>query len=88
MSFRLEGSYQGLFQGGQAEMMPDSPSIMTIWASGRERATRADSEGFAGFDLSANPLGASAGLSEATSGEDEPGVPVAVGWELGVAGVE
>ena len=39
-----------------------------------------DSEGFAGFDLSADPLGASAGLSEATSGEDEPGVPVAVGW--------
>ena len=41
VSFRLEGSYQGLFQGGQAAMMPDSPSIMTNWASGRERATRA-----------------------------------------------
>ena len=55
---------------------------------GQGACDEGDSEGFAGFDLSANPLGASAGLSEATSGEDEPGVPVAVGWELGVAGVE
>ena len=41
VSFRLEGSYVGLSQGGDMLMMPDSPSIMTDCASSRARATRA-----------------------------------------------
>ena len=46
----------------------------------------AGDEGYAGcvavFDLSADPLGACAGLAEASASENEPGVPVAFGWEL------
>ena len=41
VSFRLDGSYVGLFHGGETLMMPDSPSIMMDWASGMVRATRA-----------------------------------------------
>ena len=44
--------------------------------------------GVAVLDLSADPFGAGASFAEAASGEDEPGVPVAFGWKLGVAGVE
>ena len=40
------------------------------------------------LDLRANPLGTGASLTEASACEDHPGVPVAIGRELGVAGVE
>ena len=77
-------------------MMPDSPWTMMDRASGRERATRAIRWAWrvstpyrsTGQALSADPLGTGASLSEAASGEYEPGVPVAVGGQLGVAGVE
>ena len=86
----------GLFEGGEMLMMPDSPSIMMDWASGRVRATRAIRCAWrvstpyrsTGQALSADPLGAGASFAEAASGEYEPGVPVAFRWELGVAGVE
>ena len=78
----------GMFQGGDMLMMPDSPWTMMERASGRERATRAMRSAWRVFDLSADPLGAGASFAEAASGENEPGVPVAVGGQLGVAGVE
>ena len=49
---------------------------------------QSDAAGFFVFNLRANPLGAGACLAKAAPGEDEPGVPVAIGWELGVAGVQ
>ena len=96
MSFRLDGSYVGLFHGGDMLMMPDSPSIMMDWASGRVRATRAMRCAWrvstpyrsTGQALSADPLGTCACLAEASAGENHPGVPVTFGWKLGVAGVE
>ena len=38
--------------------------------------------------LGADPFGAGASLSETSSGEYEPGIPVAFGRHLGFAGVE
>ena len=86
----------GLFEGGQMLRSPDSPSIMMDCASGRERATRAIRCAWSsstpyrstGQALRTNPLGTCAGLSESAACENEPGVPVFFGWELGVAGVE
>ena len=49
---------------------------------------QSDAAGFFVFNLRANPLGSGACLAKAAPGENEPGVPVAFGWELGVAGVE
>ena len=76
--------------------MPDSPSIMTDCASSMARATRAMRVArlfstpyrSTGHALCADPLGSGASLTEATAGEDEPGVPVAIGGQLGVSGVE
>ena len=52
----------------------------------------AGDEGNAGclfvFNLIAYPLGACARLAESSSGENEPGVPVAIGGQLGLAGVQ
>ena len=78
----------GLSQGGDMLMMPDSP----LDHDGLCFVESAGDEGDAGcpvvFDLGADPLGARASLSESSSGENEPGVPVAIGRQLGVAGVE
>ena len=65
-------------------------------ASGRERATRAMRSAWrvstpyrsTGQALSADPLGTGASFAEAASGENEPGVPVAFGWQLGLSGVQ
>ena len=86
----------GLFEGGQMLRSPDSPSIMMDCASGSVRATRAIRCAWSsstpyrstGQALRADPFGTCAGLSESSACENEPGVPVFFGWELGVAGVE
>ena len=86
----------GLSQGGQMLMMPDSPWTMMDSASGRVRATRAIRPAWrfstpyrsTGQALSAYPLGTGACFTEASAGEDRPGLPVARRRKLGVAGVE
>ena len=65
----------GLSQSGDMLIMPDSPLIMTDWASSRVRADEGDAVCLAVFYLGAYPLGACASLSEAPACEDEPRCP-------------
>ena len=78
----------GMFQGGDMLMMPDSPWTMMDRASGRERATRAMRSAWRVSTWARTHSAPARVFAEAASGEYEPGVPVAVGWKLGVAGVE